>query len=58
MPPSDEGGVAAQAVTEGEKKLKYIKAFLFLSLSLVSLDSSLVRGSRKFFGSFYVCAFP
>ena len=48
MPPSDEGGVAAQAVTEGEKVFYRKNIFLlFLSLSFVSLDSSLVRGSRK-----------
>ena len=47
MPPSDEGGGTAYAVPEGEKSYKYIEALLFLSLSLVLLDSSLVRGSLR-----------
>ena len=33
--------------TEGEKELNHIKALPFLSFSLVSLDSSLVRGSQN-----------
>ena len=40
-----EAPTEAAAVTEGEKNFRYIEAIPFLSLSLVSLDSSLVRGS-------------
>ena len=39
-------------MTEGEKGFRYIKALPFLSLSLASLDSSLVRGSQGFVQKF------
>ena len=41
-----EAPTESAAVTEGEKGFRYIRALLFLSFSLVSLDSSLVRGSQ------------
>ncbi len=41
MAPSDEGAVSALALTGGEKTY----SLAYLSLSLASLDSSLVRGS-------------
>lgn len=42
-PPSDEGGGKIDILTEGEKDVRCGKR-RFLSLRLVSLDSSLVRG--------------
>ena len=36
----------AKQKTEGEKNGRYLEILAFLSLSLATLDSSLVRGSR------------
>jgi hypothetical protein len=47
LPPSDEGGGFCKAKDGGREDMKILqKLQFFLSLSLVSLDSSLVRGSQ------------
>ena len=47
MPPSDEEGGKIEDFDGGRERLSTRKAPVFLSLSLASLDSSLVRGSHK-----------